>query len=150
MVPRYSRPEMTAIWSAENRYRIWWQIEVFAAEAMGKIGMIPVEDAADEAQGVVERSLLKAKSAQLVKGARMIGILREHGLVERFRRRGATLLLERHRLLERPCGRARVHGVSRELPSSQARFPCTINAPSAFRGCRLYYPTPEPGSPREP
>jgi adenylosuccinate lyase len=36
---------MTAIWSAENRYRIWWQIEVFAAEAMGKIGMIPPEDA---------------------------------------------------------------------------------------------------------
>ena len=46
MVPRYSRPEMTAIWSAENRYRIWWQIEVFAAEAMGRIGMIPPEDAA--------------------------------------------------------------------------------------------------------
>ena len=46
MVPRYSRPEMAAIWSAENRYRIWWQIEVFAAEAMGKIGMIPAEDAA--------------------------------------------------------------------------------------------------------
>ncbi|MBV9529283.1 adenylosuccinate lyase [Sphingomonas sp.] len=46
MVPRYSRPEMTAIWSSENRFRIWWQIEVFAAEAMGKIGMIPAEDAA--------------------------------------------------------------------------------------------------------
>jgi adenylosuccinate lyase len=46
MVPRYSRPEMTAIWSAENRYRIWWRIEVFAAEAMGRIGMIPAEDAA--------------------------------------------------------------------------------------------------------
>src|SRR5207245_3978589 len=46
MVPRYSRPEMTAIWSAENRYRIWWQIEVFAAEAMGRIGMIPSDDAA--------------------------------------------------------------------------------------------------------
>jgi adenylosuccinate lyase len=45
MVPRYSRPEMTAIWSAENRYRIWWQIEVFAAEAMGRIGMIPAADA---------------------------------------------------------------------------------------------------------
>jgi adenylosuccinate lyase len=45
MVPRYSRPEMTAIWSAKNRYRIWWQIEVFAAEAMGRIGMIPAEDA---------------------------------------------------------------------------------------------------------
>jgi len=46
MVPRYSRPEMSAIWSAENRYRIWWQIEVFAAEAMGRIGMIPADDAA--------------------------------------------------------------------------------------------------------
>src|SRR4029078_6157552 len=46
MVPRYSRPEMTAIWSAENRYHIWWKIEVFAAEAMGRIGMIPAEDAA--------------------------------------------------------------------------------------------------------
>jgi adenylosuccinate lyase len=46
MVPRYSRPEMTAIWSAENRYRIWWRIEVFAAEAMGRIGMIPGDDAA--------------------------------------------------------------------------------------------------------
>ena len=45
MVPRYSRPEMTAIWSAENRYRIWFAIEVFAAEAMGQIGMIPAEDA---------------------------------------------------------------------------------------------------------
>jgi adenylosuccinate lyase len=37
---------MTDIWSAENRYRIWWQIEVFAAEVMGRIGMIPAEDAA--------------------------------------------------------------------------------------------------------
>ena len=46
MVPRYSRAEMSAIWAAENRYRIWWQIEVFAAEAQGKIGMIPADDAA--------------------------------------------------------------------------------------------------------
>jgi adenylosuccinate lyase len=45
MVPRYSRPEMTTIWSPENRYRIWWRIEVFAAEAMGRIGMVPAEDA---------------------------------------------------------------------------------------------------------
>src|SRR5690242_12870395 len=45
MVPRYARKEMTAIWSAENRYRIWWQIEVFAAEAMGRLGMIPADDA---------------------------------------------------------------------------------------------------------
>jgi len=37
---------MTAIWSAENRYRIWFAIEVFAAEKMGQVGMIPAEDAA--------------------------------------------------------------------------------------------------------
>ena len=45
MVPRYSRPHMTAIWSAENRYRIWFSIEVFAAEAMGRAGAIPADDA---------------------------------------------------------------------------------------------------------
>jgi len=59
MVPRYSRPEMTAIWSAENRYRIWWQIEVFAAEAMGKIGMIPIEDART-IRGAYDRKVLGA------------------------------------------------------------------------------------------
>ncbi len=36
---------MSAIWSAENRFRIWFDIEVYAAEAMGEIGMIPAEDA---------------------------------------------------------------------------------------------------------
>src|SRR3990170_7755784 len=46
MVPRYSRPAMTAIWSAENRYKIWFAVEVFAAEAMGKTGIIPSQDAA--------------------------------------------------------------------------------------------------------
>jgi len=36
---------MAAIWSPENRYRIWWAIEVFAAEAMGDVEMIPADDA---------------------------------------------------------------------------------------------------------
>lgn len=45
MIPRYSRPAMAAIWEPENRFRIWFDIEVFAAEAMGEIGMIPAEDA---------------------------------------------------------------------------------------------------------
>ena len=45
MISRYSRPAMTAIWSSENRYRIWFAIEVFAAEAMGEFGAIPAEDA---------------------------------------------------------------------------------------------------------
>jgi adenylosuccinate lyase len=41
MVPRYSRPEMAAIWAPENRYRIWFEIEALAAEGMARIGLIP-------------------------------------------------------------------------------------------------------------
>ncbi|MGI4952273.1 MAG: adenylosuccinate lyase [Janthinobacterium lividum] len=41
MVPRYSRPQMTAIWAPINRYRIWFEIEALAAEAMAQNGMIP-------------------------------------------------------------------------------------------------------------
>ncbi len=45
MVPRYSRPAMTAIWAPENRYRIWFEIEALAAEAMAELGTIPAEAA---------------------------------------------------------------------------------------------------------
>jgi adenylosuccinate lyase len=45
MVPRYTRPEMAAIWAPENRYRIWFEIEALAAEGMAIVGAIP-EDAA--------------------------------------------------------------------------------------------------------
>ena len=41
MIPRYSRPDMVAIWSAETRFRIWFEIEAHAAQAMADIGMIP-------------------------------------------------------------------------------------------------------------
>jgi len=41
MIPRYSRPEMTAVWSPETRFRIWFEIEAYAAEAMAEIGAIP-------------------------------------------------------------------------------------------------------------
>jgi adenylosuccinate lyase len=45
MVPRYTRPQMAAIWSPENRYRIWFQIEALAAEAMAELGEVPAEAA---------------------------------------------------------------------------------------------------------
>ena len=41
MIPRYSRPEMTAVWSSETRLRIWFEIEAYASEAMAEIGVIP-------------------------------------------------------------------------------------------------------------
>lgn len=45
MIPRYSRPEMTAIWSPETRFSIWLEIETLAAEAMAELGQIPAEAA---------------------------------------------------------------------------------------------------------
>ncbi len=45
MVPRYTRPEMSAIWAPANRYRIWFEIEALAAEAMAKLGAIPASAA---------------------------------------------------------------------------------------------------------
>src|ERR1700752_4977976 len=41
MIPRYSRAEMTRIWSPENRYRIWFEIEAYACEAQAALGVIP-------------------------------------------------------------------------------------------------------------
>src|SRR6266568_3720828 len=45
MIPRYTRPEMAAIWDAQTRYRIWFEIEAHAADAMAKLGIIPPEAA---------------------------------------------------------------------------------------------------------
>mgnify|MGYP001189146045 CR=1 FL=1 len=41
MIPRYSRPEMAAIWSPQTRFRIWFEIEAHAADAMAKLGIVP-------------------------------------------------------------------------------------------------------------
>lgn len=46
MIPRYSRPEMTAIWSPEMKFRIWFEIEAHAADRMAELGVIPGEAAA--------------------------------------------------------------------------------------------------------
>ena len=43
MVPRYTRPEMAAIWSDENRYRKWLDVEIYACEAWNRLGRIPDE-----------------------------------------------------------------------------------------------------------
>jgi adenylosuccinate lyase len=45
MIPRYSRPEMTAIWTPENRFRIWFEIEAHACDAQAELGVIPREAA---------------------------------------------------------------------------------------------------------
>ncbi len=45
MIPRYSRPEMVAIWSPETKFRIWFEIEAYACEALAELGVIPKEAA---------------------------------------------------------------------------------------------------------
>ena len=45
MIPRYSRPDMVAVWSPETRFRIWFEIEAYACEAMAELGVIPKESA---------------------------------------------------------------------------------------------------------
>ena len=44
MVPRYTRPEMGAIWEDENKYRNWLRVEVLACEAMHRLGQLPAAD----------------------------------------------------------------------------------------------------------
>src|SRR5262249_2439033 len=65
MIQRYSRPEMRAIWTDENKLKIWLQIELLASEALVKEGIVPAADFAKmkrggdawfgELKGLVER-----------------------------------------------------------------------------------------------
>src|SRR6202045_4365412 len=56
MIPRYTRPQMAAIWSPETRFRIWFEIEAHAADAMAGLGMIP--------QAAAKKIWTKGKAAQ--------------------------------------------------------------------------------------
>jgi adenylosuccinate lyase len=46
MIPRYSRPQMASIWAPETRFRIWFEIEAHALDAMAELGTVPKEAAA--------------------------------------------------------------------------------------------------------
>ena len=45
MIPRYSRPAMVKVWEPQTRFRIWFEIEAHACDAMAEIGVIPKEAA---------------------------------------------------------------------------------------------------------
>src|SRR5277367_4923476 len=45
MIPRYARPQMTAIWSPETKFRIWFEIEAHATDALAELGVVPKEAA---------------------------------------------------------------------------------------------------------
>ena len=46
MIPRYSRPDMVAIWTPEARFGIWFEIEAHATDALAELGVVPKEAAA--------------------------------------------------------------------------------------------------------
>src|SRR3979490_1868660 len=45
MIPRYTRPEMASIWEAQTRFKIWFEIEAHAADALAELGVMPKEAA---------------------------------------------------------------------------------------------------------
>ena len=45
MIPRYARPEMIAVWDAQTKFRIWFEIEAYACDALAEIGVIPKSSA---------------------------------------------------------------------------------------------------------
>ena len=66
MVPRYTRPVMAAIWSPENRYRIWFEIEALACEAMAEYGAIP-KDAVKVIREKGDKALAAFSAADLAR-----------------------------------------------------------------------------------
>jgi adenylosuccinate lyase len=66
MIPRYSRPQMASIWASETRFRIWFEIEAHALDAMADLGMVPKEAAeAVWARGAFEVERIDAIEAEV-------------------------------------------------------------------------------------
>ena len=79
MIPRYSRPEMTAVWEPQSRFRIWFEIEAHATDALAELGVVPKSDAEeiwkkakdatfdvariDEIEAATKRARLRVNSA---------------------------------------------------------------------------------------
>jgi adenylosuccinate lyase len=68
MIPRYSRPQMAAIWAPENRLRLWLEVELAALEAMAELGQVPAA-----AAGAV-RAAAEARLAAIIDPARIEAI----------------------------------------------------------------------------
>jgi adenylosuccinate lyase len=76
MIPRYSHPEMVAIWSPENRFKIWFEIEAHACDALAEIGVIPKASAQ-----IIWKNAPHAFSAQDVARADEIEATTRHDVI---------------------------------------------------------------------
>jgi adenylosuccinate lyase len=73
MIPRYARPEMLAVFAPEERFRIWFEIEAAAAEAMASLGQVPAE----AAQAIRKRGAARVADISEADLARIDAIERE-------------------------------------------------------------------------
>ncbi len=76
MIPRYSHPEMVALWSAEHRFKIWFEIEAHACDALAQLGVIPKESAAN-----IWKNAPKAFTAQDVARSDEIEATTKHDVI---------------------------------------------------------------------
>jgi len=66
MIPRYARPQMSSIWASETRFRIWFEIEAHALDAMAELGVVPKEAAeAVWARGAFDPERIDAIEAEV-------------------------------------------------------------------------------------
>ena len=82
MIERYSRPEMANIWTEENKYRAWLEVEILADEAWAELGEIPKEDVAlirEKADFDIDRILEIEQQTRHDGDARVLGPLEELG-----------------------------------------------------------------------
>jgi adenylosuccinate lyase len=93
MIPRYSHPEMLALWGEENKYKTWIEVELLAAEGMEKVGLIPSGTAASiraKASIDVERILQIEDEVKHDVIAFLTSLAEQVGEPARFLHRGMT------------------------------------------------------------
>ena len=110
MIPRYSRPEMVAIWSPETKFRIWFEIEAHACDALAELGVIPKE----AARTIWEKGGAAKFDVEKHRRHRARGEARRHRLPHPSRR------VRRPRRALHPPGHDLV-GRARHLPQRAAR-----------------------------
>ncbi len=93
MIPRYTRPEMSAIWSDANRFVLWLEIEALALEGMAKVGLIPASAAAAvRSVGSVDPKRVLEIEAEVKHDviAFLTAVSEKAGIDARFMHRGLT------------------------------------------------------------
>ena len=115
MIPRYSRPEMVAIWSPETKFRIWYEIEAHACDAQADLGVIPRENA----EAVWKARDVEFDVARIDEIEAVIRVMKS-GRVSGLTSEGEVHLRQR-RLVQPAFHRERIHGYAESMIDSAAR-----------------------------